>query len=153
MLLAVAGLVAAPASAGGAAPAADCQPFAAAPCLLPFPNNLFTKPRQPRPHRPARAPARRPRCRPTSRARRSASHQYDRNDGFSPGSAIIVHVPGLDNAAAFARTGAVGARRTWRAAFAKSQPIVLIDEATGQRQLIWSELDVERDRRAPTPTS
>ena len=26
-----------------AVPAADCQPFGATPCLLPFPNNLFTR--------------------------------------------------------------------------------------------------------------
>src|SRR5205807_9115535 len=26
-----------------ASPAADCQPFGQAPCLLPFPSNLFTK--------------------------------------------------------------------------------------------------------------
>jgi hypothetical protein len=33
--------------------------------------------------------------------------EYDRNDGFSPGSSLIVHVPGLDNPVAFAKTGAV----------------------------------------------
>lgn len=26
-----------------AVPAVDCQPFAGTPCLLPFPNNLFTQ--------------------------------------------------------------------------------------------------------------
>ena len=30
-------------SAAAAKPAADCQPYGAQPCLLPFPNNLFTK--------------------------------------------------------------------------------------------------------------
>ena len=28
----------------GGTPAADCQPFSSQPCLLPFPNNLYTKP-------------------------------------------------------------------------------------------------------------
>ena len=32
------------ARAAGSVPAADCQPFAGRPCLLPFPNNLFTRP-------------------------------------------------------------------------------------------------------------
>ena len=56
-------------------------------------------------------------------------------------NAMIVHVPGLDNTSAFAKTGAVGLADMARA-FAKRQPIVVIDERTGARQLIWSELDV-----------
>src|SRR3979411_2047360 len=35
-----AGLVA---SKAAARPAADCQPYSRTPCLLPFPNNLFTR--------------------------------------------------------------------------------------------------------------
>ncbi|MGZ4307355.1 MAG: hypothetical protein ACXVEW_12490, partial [Solirubrobacteraceae bacterium] len=39
-----AAILAALAGAGAAgAAAADCQPFAKKPCLLPFPSNLFTK--------------------------------------------------------------------------------------------------------------
>ena len=33
-----------PSMAAAKAPAADCQPFGKAPCLLPFPSNLFTRP-------------------------------------------------------------------------------------------------------------
>jgi hypothetical protein len=65
---------------------------------------------------------------------------YDRADGFSPGSAAILHVPGLDNPAAFARTGAAGVLDIAKSR-RKNQPIVIIDEQTGGRQLIWSELD------------
>jgi len=126
-------------------PAADCQPFAATPCLLPFPDNLFTvrdrsTPTGLRVHLP---PAAMP---VNTSGQRIGVSQYDRNDGFSPGSAIIVHVPGLDNPRAFARTGAVGLLNLGRA-FAKNQPIVVIDEATGRRQLIYSQLDAN----APTP--
>ena len=53
---------------------------------------------------------------------------------------MIAHVPGLDNAKAFARTGAVGLLNMQQA-FAKNQPIVVIDETTGKRQLIYSQLD------------
>lgn len=126
-------------------PAADCQPFTSTPCLLPFPDNLFTRPDRSTPtglrvHLPANAmPV-------NTNGQRIGVGQYDRNDGFSPGSAIIVHVPGLDNAQAFARTGAVGLLNM-KQAFAKGQPIVVIDEATGRRQLIYSELDAN----APTP--
>jgi hypothetical protein len=65
---------------------------------------------------------------------------YDRNDGFSPGSSVILHVPGLDHAQAFQRTGSVPLSGMARA-FAPRQPIVIIDASTGRRQLIWSELD------------
>ena len=39
----VLGVLAAAPAATAATPAADCQPFVE-PCLLPFPNDLFTKP-------------------------------------------------------------------------------------------------------------
>jgi hypothetical protein len=122
-----------------AAPAADCQPLGGRPCLLPFPNNLFTRhdgstPTGLRVHLPAGAmPV-------NTKGQRIAVAQYDRNDGFSPGSAIVVHVPGLDDAKAFARTHAVTLKNMARA-YAGPQPIVVIDEQSGRRQLIWSELD------------
>ncbi len=126
-------------------PAADCQPFGKKPCLLPFPNNLFTRrdrstPTGIRVNLPARAmPV-------NAGGERISPAEYDRNDGFSPGSAMVLHVPGLDNPAAFARTHAVGILNMGQS-FAKNQPIVVIDEVTGRRQLIYSELDAN----APTP--
>jgi hypothetical protein len=140
-------LASAAGAAGSGKPAADCQPFSRAPCLLPFPNNLFTRPDRKTPtglrvHLPAAAmPS-------NTKGQRISVSQYDRNDGFSPGSAMIVHVPGLDNATAFARTGAVGVLNMSRA-FEKNQPIVVIDESTGRRQLIYAQLDAN----APTPQS
>lgn len=62
------------------------------------------------------------------------------SDGFSPGESIVTRVPGLDNPEAFQTTGAVPLTDMDQA-FAPNQPIVLIDASTGQRQLIWSELD------------
>ena len=142
----VTALIASTAGATGPArPAADCQPFSSTPCLLPFPNNLFTvhdstSATGVRVHLPAAAmPA-------NKKGQRVSVAAYDRNDGFSPGSAMIVHVPGLDNPTAFARTGAVGLLNMSKA-FARAQPIVVIDEATGRRQLIYSELD----SNAPDP--
>ena len=116
-------------AAPAAKPAADCQPYGKTPCLLPFPNNLFTKrdhstPTGLRVHLPASAmPV-------NTKGSGRRSRQYDRNDGFSPGSAIVVHVPGLDNAAAFNRTGAVTLHEHGALA-GKRQPIVMIDEQTG----------------------
>jgi hypothetical protein len=65
---------------------------------------------------------------------------YDRNDGFSPGSDIVLHVSGLDNAAALRRTNPVQLLDMART-YAKQAPVVVIDQATGARQLIWTELD------------
>ena len=107
LAVALSGLMASAAAA--AKPAADCQPYGKSPCLLPFPNNLFTKPDRSTPtglrvHLPAKAmPV-------NTKGQRVSVAEYDRNDGFSPGSAVIVHVPGLDNAAAFNRTGAATLR-------------------------------------------
>ena len=50
---------------------------------------------------------RRPRCRPTSANSQIEVAEYNRNDGFSPGSDIVVRVPGLDNPAAFDKTNPV----------------------------------------------
>ncbi len=140
-------LASAAGAAGSSRPAADCQPFSRTPCLLPFPNNLFTRrdrstPTGLRLRLPANAmPV-------NTKGQRIGVGQYNRNDGFSPGSAMIVHVPGLDNTTAFARTGAAGVLNQGRS-FGKNQPIVLIDESTGRRRLIYSQLDAN----ATTPQS
>ena len=137
-----------PSVSAARAPGADCQPFAKAPCLLPFPSNLFTRADHStstglRVNLPAAAmPV-------TTKGQRIGVGEYDRSDGFSPGSALIVHVPGFDNARAFAKTGAVSLADMAQA-YAKRQPIVVIDEQTGARQLIWSELDVNAGSAAAT---
>jgi hypothetical protein len=147
LLLAVALVVALISSAGAAPaakpaagrPAADCQPFSRTPCLLPFPNNLFT--RHDRSSATGLRVALPAAAMPVNaKGQRISAAEYNRNDGFSPGSAMIVHVHGLDNAKAFARTGAVGLLNM-KQAFAKNAPIVVIDETTGKRQLIYSQLD------------
>ena len=60
-----------------------------------------------------------------------------------------MHVPGLDNAAAFARTGAAGVLDIARS-LRRDQPIVMIDEETGRRIASWSELDANATRPATT---
>src|SRR5579875_2599013 len=121
-------------------PAADCQPFGKTPCLLPFPNNLWTvRDRSTATGLRLNLPVR---AMPVNvHGQRIGVAQYDRNDGFSPGSAMIVHVANLD----LARTGAVGLLNL-KAAYAKKQPIVVIDEKTGRRQLVYAEMDAN----APT---
>jgi hypothetical protein len=139
----------APATAGAASrPGADCQPYAAAPCLFPFPDDRLTVPDRkavtglrvqlPQAAMPSN----------TGGVQMKVS-PYDAADGFSPGSTIVLHVPGLDNAAAMSKTGAVGLQNMG-ATFAKQAPIVVIDQATGRRQLIWAELDANATSPATT---
>lgn len=64
----------------------------------------------------------------------------NQSDGFSPGAPILVRVPGMDTAQAFANTNPPPVTNM-DASFATDAPVVLIDAATGARQLIWTELD------------
>lgn len=65
---------------------------------------------------------------------------YNRNDGFSPGQAIVVHVKGMDNQAAFDSTGIVPITNI--ADYSRpSQPVVVINAKTGQRHPVFAELD------------
>lgn len=61
---------------------------------------------------------------------------YNLNDGYSPGSSMLLHVPNVD----LAVTGAVPVTDVERS-FDAAQPIVVINADSLQRQLIFSELD------------
>ena len=65
---------------------------------------------------------------------------YNRYDGFSPGNMIVTKVPGLETPEAFKQTGAVPISDVARS-FDPDQPVVVINARTGERQLIWSEID------------
>jgi hypothetical protein len=91
----------APGPAGSAAPAvAGCDPIAGTECLLPFPNDWFTT--------DARTPTGlrvnlSAEAMPRNVAGTSVNPaQWNTADGFSPGSMLLAHVPGLD----LAKTGA-----------------------------------------------
>jgi hypothetical protein len=108
-------------------------------CLFPFPSDHYTvpNPNNPTGLRVNLSDASTP-------ANKDGFHinpaGINTSDGFSPGESIVTRVPGLDNPTAFQKTGAVPLTDMDQA-FAPNQPIVLIDASTGQRQLIWSEID------------
>jgi len=62
--------------------------------------------------------------------------EINRNDGFSPGAVMITHVPGVD----LEQSGAPLITRI-ADSLAPDSAVVLIDAETGERQLVWSELD------------
>ncbi|HEX9694686.1 MAG TPA: hypothetical protein VGB64_00060 [Actinomycetota bacterium] len=143
--------VAAFAPAGAVAPPAlraPCDPLDPAQCLLPFPNDRFTK------ADPGTDTGRRIDFQVAEMPRGAGVKpidpiEWNRNDGFSPGSMVLTFVPGLDlhqtwgtagmstggpndpadHIADIARYGAADA------------PILIIDAATGERWSFWSELD------------
>jgi hypothetical protein len=103
--------------------------------MLPFPNDFFTKPDRSTPT------GRRIAFDLTAMPRNVAGRPIDptdwnRGDGFSPGSQIVTLVPGLD----LAKTGAVPI--TDIGAYSdREAPVVVIDAASGKRWPIWTELD------------
>ncbi|WP_328373561.1 hypothetical protein [Micromonospora zamorensis] len=112
-----------------------CDPIDPTACLLPFPNDYFTVP---------------DRTSPTGKRVRLATAampanvqgtpidptEWNRQDGFSPGSPILVRVPGLD-----ATTTGIAPVTDIGRSLAPDAPIVLINARTGERTPYWAELD------------
>jgi len=134
--------------AQAATPGASCQPYSSKPCMFPFPDNRLTKPDKasvtglqlnlPQAAMPENL-----------NNVRIGVGPYDRSDGFSPGSAILLHISQLDTQKALNRTRAVGLENM-SAYKAKNAPIVVIDEKTGQRQMIYAQLDANARSAATT---
>ncbi|MCW2776912.1 MAG: hypothetical protein JWN17_637 [Frankiales bacterium] len=112
-----------------------CDPTDSAACLLPFPNDRYTV------ADPTTVTGRRLALSPLAMPRNASGRPIDptelnRNDGFSPGSAILTSVPGLD----LARTG-VAPITDMGASLRKDAPVVLLDATTGRRAPYLGELD------------
>lgn len=107
--------------------------------LLPFPNDRFTVKDK------GTDTGRRLHLLPAQMPKNASGTPMDatdinRFDGFSPGSQILVKVPGLDTPAALAKTAAVPLSDLAKYA-AKNAPVVVIDAKTHKRWPIWVELD------------
>ncbi len=109
------------------------------PCLGTFPNDFFT-----RKDRTSGTGLRLnvdPEATPANRNRvHIGVDSLNSSDGFSPGASVALKIPGLDNQAAFDESGLVGEPDMSRA-FDSGQSALLINAKTGQRHLIWTELD------------
>jgi hypothetical protein len=104
-------------------------------CLYPFPNDYFTVRDR------STSTGRRVDLAPDATPRNVAGvavdpTEWNRNDGFSPGSAILTFVPGLD----LERSGAAPETDVGRSLRATS-PIILLDATSGRRIPHWAELD------------
>src|SRR3954452_14424369 len=108
-------------------------------CMLPFPNDYFTKadPTAPTGRRLDFDLA----GMPANKAGKPIDPtDWNRSDGFSPGSLIVTKIPQVQTQAALDRSGAVP-DTDLNKAYDKNAPIVLLAADTGQRQLIWTEID------------
>ena len=127
--------------------AARCDGVPTKGCLLPFPNDATqTKAdkRTPTGRRVALTSA----VLPVNKdGAKLDPAEWNRNDGFSPGEPIIVHVPSLRSQAAFKASGIVPVNNLARYK-AGDQPLLLLDEKTGKRQIVWGELDANADSAA-----
>ncbi|MCX6394074.1 MAG: hypothetical protein NTY57_04380 [Solirubrobacterales bacterium] len=141
------------------ATASRCDITDTADCLYPFPNDYFTVKDS------TKATGQRlnykllsmPITVPTLFAGRKYFNPDELNkfDGFSPGSMMITHVPGLTSNAAIAATGMPTVNNIGKYS-ETNQAAVLIDAATGVRQAIWAEdgqgySDATIDKVASTP--
>lgn len=135
LAVAVAGMALALPQAAQAAGSTSCDGYdASKPCLMPFPNDarLTVADRKTdtgrRVHLPQSAmPA-------NKDGKRIAAREYNRNDGFSPGQTLVAQVSGVDERKLPPITDL-------RKSLAKDASVVVIDAKTGERQLLWAELD------------
>ncbi len=122
---------------GGAssAPAPACDDLDPAKCLYPFPNDAFTVADA------STDTGRRVRFdRSSMPVNVDGVHidptEWNRNDGFSPGSPVLTYVPGLDLEAS-----GIPDQTRIRDSLRPRSPIVLLDADTGERVPYWAELD------------
>jgi hypothetical protein len=125
-----------------------CDALDRAQCLLPYPSDWWTRPD------PTTVTGRRVDFTELAMPRNVAGvpidpTEYNRMDGFSPGSTLITHIPGMTTPAAFARNHIVPVTRIGAYRW-KHQAVVVIDAATGQRWPVWAELDANAGSPAKT---
>jgi hypothetical protein len=128
-----------------------CDPFDPSLCMQPFPNDYFTV------ADPSTETGRRLNFQADAMPQNKNGvpidpTDFNRADGFSPGSAITVKIPEVETQAAFDNTGFVPI--TDPGAYSDAdQPAVVIDADTGERQPIFAELDANPNHYQPGDTA
>ncbi|WAS91997.1 hypothetical protein [Nannocystis punicea] len=118
-------------------PTLECDPLVPTYCGFPFPSNVFTvaDPAAPTGRRLALSGALIP---DSAHGEPAQPDLWNRSDGFSPGLALMTHLPG-------ATIGGLPGPWTLEASLAAGSPTVLIDAETGERIAHFAELDMSHD--------
>ena len=160
----------APGGDAGSKPSTNlgCDPLDKTMCLLPFPNNFFTKPAETETgvqvnFNPLAMPRNGTENTEGGEGKPIDPTEWNRNDGFSPGSAVMTYVPGLD----LPKTWGIADRPNNREPNEQGYfdyrdqitdinlyqepdaPLVIINTKTGERHPFWSELDTHPDATKP----
>lgn len=109
-----------------------CDPLDTRHCLLPFPSNAYRandRVALPLAGMPANVDG--VAIDPT---------EWNRNDGFSPNTPILTHVPGLD-----AEASNLPSWTDLEVSLADDAPVVVVNVGTGERVPLWAELDAKAD--------
>ena len=139
------------ACAGGGPSGPHCDPLDPSLCMQPFPNDYFTVADD------STDTGRRLNFQADSMPRNKDGvpidpTDFNRADGFSPGSAITVKIPEVETQAAFDNTGFVPIDDLDQYDDA-NQPAVVIDADTGVRQPVFAELDANPNHYQPGDTA
>lgn len=130
-----------PANAGYLTDPAGCDPIDPAQCMLPYPDDWFTRPD------PSSATGRRLDLNPLAMPRNVAGKpidpaDYDRSDGFSAGSTILTVVPGMTRPADLAASALpTDTDMAANDAGPATLGVVLLDATTGRSWPVWAEID------------
>ncbi|HEX8101748.1 MAG TPA: hypothetical protein VF533_03985 [Solirubrobacteraceae bacterium] len=144
-LLALVASLTVAASASAAVPK-QCRYLGGKAALLPFPNDAWTKKDSAsETGRRLNLPAR---CAPENAAG-TAIDLTDQNrlDGFSPGSQLVLKVPGVNSPKAFKRSK-LAPITDIAASLRRKAPIVILDANSRKRQAYWAELDANASRNS-----
>ncbi|MGH3442356.1 MAG: hypothetical protein ACRDUY_10015 [Nitriliruptorales bacterium] len=124
---------------------AECDDFDPAACLLPFPNDVWTRedPTTDTGKRVAIPTS----ATPTNTAGKPIdTTEWNRNDGFSPGALVITVVPNVDLEASGAPP-----LTDLPSSLDPDSPIVLLNADTGERHPFWAELDAWNEDLGQSP--
>ena len=122
-----------------------------APCMLPYPNDWFTK------DDPSSATGRRLDLNALGMPRNAEGkpiepQEWNRSDGFSAGAQILTFVPGMTKNADLVPSGLPPVTDLAMNDEPNDLGVVLLDTATGEKWPVWAEVDQYTDSAGPTPS-
>src|SRR4051794_40652357 len=131
---------------------AGCDPLDGTQCMLPYPNDWFTK------DDPSSATGRRLDLNVLAMPRNVEGkpiepQEWNRSDGFSAGAQILTLVPGMTRNDAVAASGIPTVTNLGTNTDSAVDPgVVLLDTQTGERVPVWGEVDQYLDEAGPVQT-